>query len=56
MVDFDKTILKFPNIRRFVGGGSNDLVPNLQHPEDPVPLLRQQLQNGEEPHSIGGAD
>ena len=32
MIDFDKSVMKFPNIKRFVGGASNDLVPNLQHP------------------------
>jgi arylsulfatase A-like enzyme len=44
IVDFDKSILKYPNIKRFVGGASNDLVPNLQHPEDPVPLLKDQIE------------
>ena len=24
MVEFDKTLMKFPNIRRFVGGASTD--------------------------------
>ena len=38
IVEFDKTIMKYPNIKRFPGGASNDLVPNLQHPENPVPL------------------
>ena len=27
----------FPNIKRFPGGASNDTIPNLQHPENPVP-------------------
>ena len=44
MIEFDKTIMKFPNIRRFVGGASTDLMPNLQHPDDPVPLLRKQIE------------
>ena len=39
-LDFDKPIMKYPNITRFVCGASNDLVPNLQHPEHPVPLLK----------------
>jgi arylsulfatase len=43
IVDFDKSIMKYPNIARFVGGASNDLVPNLQHPENPVPLLKEQI-------------
>jgi hypothetical protein len=32
-----KFIIKYPNIRRIPSGG--DLLPNLQHPENPVPLL-----------------
>ena len=39
VLDFDKSIVKYPNIKRFPGGASNDLVPNLQHPENPVPLV-----------------
>ncbi|HME84844.1 MAG TPA: hypothetical protein VKG91_09930 [Roseiarcus sp.] len=46
MIDFDKSIMKFPNIRRFVGGASNDLVPNLQNPDNPVPLLKEQIDSG----------
>jgi hypothetical protein len=42
ILDFDKTIMKYPNIKRFPGGASNDLVPNLQHPENPLPLLKDQ--------------
>ena len=45
IVDFDKSIIKYPNIKRFVGGASNDLIPNLQHPEDPAPLLKDQIEN-----------
>jgi len=40
IIDFDKSIIKHPNIKRYPGGASNDLVPNLQHPEDPLPLLK----------------
>ena len=54
MVDFDKTIMKFPNIRRFVGGASNDLIPNLQNPDNPVPLLKDQIEHNMEPHAVGG--
>ena len=43
IIDFDKSIMKYPNITRFVGGASNDLVPDLQHPQDPVPLLKDQI-------------
>jgi arylsulfatase len=39
LIEFDQSIMKYPNIKRFPGGASNDLVPNLQHPENPVPLL-----------------
>ena len=46
MIEFDKSVMKFPNIRRFVGGASTDLRPNLQDPSDPVPLLRKQIENG----------
>ena len=44
IIDFDKSIMKYPNITRYVGGASNDLVPNLQHPENPVPLLKDQIE------------
>jgi arylsulfatase len=43
IVDFDKSIIKYPNIKRFVGGASNDLIPDLQHPENPTPLLKDQI-------------
>jgi len=46
MIAFDKSVMEFPNIRRFVGGASTDLRPNLQDPSDPVPLLRKQIENG----------
>lgn len=39
IVAFDKTLLKYPNIKRLPGGASNDMLPNLQHPENPVPLM-----------------
>ena len=39
LVDFYKSIMKYPSIKRFPGGASNDLIPNLQHPENPVPAL-----------------
>ena len=32
--------MKYPNIKRFPGGASTDLKPDLQHPENPVPALR----------------
>ena len=39
LIEFDQSIMKYPSIRRFPGGASNDLVPDLQHPDNPVPLL-----------------
>jgi hypothetical protein len=39
LIDFDKSIIEYPSIKRYAGGASNDLRPNLQHPENPVPLL-----------------
>jgi arylsulfatase len=39
MIDFDKSIIEYPSIKRYAGGASNDLRPNLQTPENPVPLL-----------------
>jgi len=51
ILDFDKSIMKFPNIKRFPGGASTDLIPDLQHPDNPTPLLKD-LNN---PHgSVGG--
>ena len=40
MMDFDLSIMKFPSIQRSPGGASTDLVPNLQRPDDPLPLLK----------------
>lgn len=42
IAEFDKTIIKFPSIPRYLGGASNDLVPNLQQPNNPIPLLNNQ--------------
>jgi arylsulfatase A-like enzyme len=39
LIDFNKTIIKYPSIRRFPGGASNDLRPNLQDPANPVPAM-----------------
>jgi hypothetical protein len=32
ILDFDKSVIQFPNIKRAPGGASTDLVPDLQHP------------------------
>jgi arylsulfatase len=37
LTEFNKSIVKYPNIKRFPGGASNDLSPNLQNPENPLP-------------------
>jgi arylsulfatase len=42
MIAFDESIMKYPNIKRYVGGASTDLIPNLQYPENPDPLLKGQ--------------
>jgi arylsulfatase len=43
ILDFDKTVLKYPSIKRSPGGASNDLIPNLQNPADPLPLLKDAI-------------
>jgi arylsulfatase len=39
LIDFDKSIMQYPSIRRFPGGASDDLRPNLQAPNNPVPAM-----------------
>ena len=39
LMEFDKSVVDFPNIKRFPGGASNDMVPNLQQPGNPLPLM-----------------
>ena len=39
LIEFDKSVAKYPSIKRYPGGASNDLIPDLQHPENPVPML-----------------
>ncbi|SDR23221.1 arylsulfatase [Rhizobiales bacterium GAS113] len=43
IVEFDKSIMKYASIKRSPGGASTDLVPNLQNPENPLPLLKDQI-------------
>ncbi len=38
---FNSSILKFPSMPRYLGGASNDIVPDLQRPSDPLPLLKE---------------
>ena len=39
ITEFDKSIVDFPNLKRFPGGASNDENPNLQDPANPLPLM-----------------
>jgi arylsulfatase A-like enzyme len=36
--EFNKSIVQFPNKERFPGGASNDNIPNLQNPKNPLPF------------------
>jgi arylsulfatase len=56
MIDFNRSIMKYPSIKRFPGGASTDLIPDLQHPENPAPLLKEAIENmkGKDPRGIGG--
>jgi arylsulfatase len=38
-MDFNKSIVDYPSIKRLPGGASNDWRPDLQRPDNPVPLL-----------------
>src|SRR5215469_8123323 len=39
LLDFDKTIIKYPNIERYPGGASNDFISFLEPPNTPVSTL-----------------
>jgi arylsulfatase len=39
VMEFNKSIVDFPSIKRAPGGASTDWRPNLQRPDNPVPLL-----------------
>ncbi|WP_375780605.1 arylsulfatase [Bradyrhizobium sp. ma5] len=39
VMEFNKSIVDFPNTKRSPGGASNDWRPDLQRPDNPVPLL-----------------
>jgi hypothetical protein len=39
IMEFDKSIVDFPNIKRFPGGASNDMNPNLQNSANPLPYM-----------------
>jgi len=38
-MEFNKSIVDFPSIKRVPGGASNDWRPDLQHPDNPVPMV-----------------
>ena len=52
LIEFDKSIIEYPSIKRFPGGASNDLRPDLQRPDNPVPFL--DLRNPPRVKSGGG--
>jgi arylsulfatase len=39
LTEFDKSVMKYPSLKRYPGGASNDLIPDLQHPDNPLPLM-----------------
>jgi arylsulfatase len=39
VMEFNKSIVEYPSIKRSPGGASNDWRPNLQNPDNPVPLI-----------------
>jgi arylsulfatase A-like enzyme len=43
IINFDKSIMKYPSIKRSPGGASTDLIPNLQNPADPLPLMKDAI-------------
>lgn len=39
LLEFDRSIVDYPSIQRSPGGASNDNIPDLQHPKNPLPLM-----------------
>jgi arylsulfatase len=39
VMEFNKSIVEFPSIKRVPGGASTDWRPDLQRPDNPLPLL-----------------
>jgi hypothetical protein len=39
LTEFNKSIVKYPNIERFPGGASNDMILNLQNPGPKLPII-----------------
>ena len=48
LTEFNKSIVKYPNIERFPGGTSNDRKPNLQNPKNTLPYDTMKL-----PRTVG---
>jgi len=52
VMEFNKSIVDYPSIKRLPGGASNDWRPDLQRPDNPVPLL--DMKNPPHVKSLGG--
>ena len=52
VMEFNKSIVDFPNMKRSPGGASNDWRPDLQRPDNPLPLL--DMKKPPNATSIGG--
>jgi len=39
VMEFNKSVVEFPSIKRVPGGASNDWRPDLQRPDNPLPLI-----------------
>jgi arylsulfatase len=50
VMEFNKSIVKYPNLERFPGGASTDYLPNLQNPKNPLPYDPMKL-----PKTVGAA-
>jgi hypothetical protein len=37
LTEFNQSIIKYPNSKRFPGGDSNDMIADPQNPENPLP-------------------
>ena len=49
LTEFNQSIVKYPNIERFPGGASNDMIPNLQNPKNPLPYDPMKVRRPSEP-------
>jgi hypothetical protein len=51
LTEFNESIVMYPSIKRFPGGASNDMIPNLQNPGNPLPYDPMKL-----PSTFGSGD